>query len=548
VAGAEPLCGAVLVTEDEQGIAARLVEQLAGSGRAVALLRAGVALRETGPAAFEGDLDSEAGLAALLERVRQRLGPIAGLVHLQPLGRTLEPGSLEASRAAVHRGAQGLFLLARALRGDLLEAATRGGACLLVATGGSVGERSRVEPAPPEAAAAGLAKTLAREWPAVRVRVVALDPLESAAEWADRLVVELLAPPDEVQVAYRGGERLGFRAVPAPLGPDDPARLAPDSDWVMLLTGGGRGVTAAVARDLAARYRPTLVLVGQTALPSTPGPHAGLEGPSLRQALLMAARAAGDPEPVATAEAAARRVEREREIRRTLEDLQAVGARAQYVALDIRDTAALTELVSRIRRTYGRLDAVIHGAGVIEDRLVADKALASFERVFATKVDSALALAEALDPATLRLLVFFASTAGRLGNPGQGDYGAANEVLTALAADLDRRWSGRVVSVSWGPWEGVGMVTSELARDLARRGMTLLAPGAGLGAFDQEITRGAKGDAAVILAADAASAEPLVAGVPPGVLAVTTPGPDTNGALRGGRDSNPSGSRSVGTT
>ena len=37
-----------------------------------------------------------------------------------------------------------------------------------------------------------------------------------------------------------------------------------DSAWVILVTGGARGITADVARELAERYQPTLLLVGRT--------------------------------------------------------------------------------------------------------------------------------------------------------------------------------------------------------------------------------------------------------------------------------------------
>ena len=534
------------MTEDSTGVSARLVERLAAGGHSVALVRDGDG-PDTGPHELRGDLDSEQGVETLLARARAGLGPIAALVYLRALGRLDElDGGVTAARAAVGRDARTLFLLARALQRDLTEAAGRGGACLLVATSAPPEGSAGVEPAGAQAAPAGLAKALAREWPTVRVRVVADDGAEPAGPRAERLAQELLADADEIQVAYRAGTRLAFRAVPAPLAPDGPVRLTPDPSWVILLTGGARGITAAVAGDLAARYRPTLVLVGRTPL-GTSDRHAGLAGPALRQALLEEVRHTGRPDLLATTEAQARRLEREREIRRTLEGVRAAGARAEYLAVDARDPTAVRELVDRVRRTYGRLDAVIHGAGLIEDARLGDKTLASFDRVFETKVDGALALIDALDPATLRLLVFFASIAGRLGNRGQADYAAANEALTGLAAELDRRWPTRVVSISWGPWAGGGMVSTEVAAELTRAGMPLLAPEEGCRAFDAEITRGGKGEAAVVLA----TGELLNAGALPrpadateragAGFALTTSESSTNGAVAIERDLDPVG-------
>jgi len=128
----------------------------------------------------------------------------------------------------------------------------------------------------------------------------------------------------------------------------------------------------------------------------------------------------------------------------------------------------------------GRLDAIIHGAGVIEDRLMRDKTRDSFDRVFDTKVAGARALlAHARDD--LRLVVFFSSVSGVFGNRGQTDYAAANEALDHLARDLARtRPRTRVLSVAWGPWGGTGMISPELEREYAQRGVGLIDPEAGV--------------------------------------------------------------------
>jgi NAD(P)-dependent dehydrogenase (short-subunit alcohol dehydrogenase family) len=104
--------------------------------------------------------------------------------------------------------------------------------------------------------------------------------------------------------------------------------------------------------------------------------------------------------------------------------------------------------------------------------------------VFDTKVLPAATIAHRL--ATLHggngqapsTLVLFGSIAGVFGNRGQADYGAANDALDALAWALHGHESVRVLSVDWGPWgadaTGSGMVTEELAREYARRGLGLL--------------------------------------------------------------------------
>jgi NAD(P)-dependent dehydrogenase (short-subunit alcohol dehydrogenase family) len=148
---------------------------------------------------------------------------------------------------------------------------------------------------------------------------------------------------------------------------------------------------------------------------------------------------------------------------------------------------------------YGRLDGVIHGAGVIEDKLIEQKDPDSFQRVFSTKADGAFLLARLLRFDQLRFLIFFSSVAGRFGNRGQGDYAAANEVLSKLAYQLDRKHAARVVAIDWGPWAAGGMVSPELARQFAERGVPLISRDAGVRMFDQELRLGRKGEAEVVV-------------------------------------------------
>jgi NAD(P)-dependent dehydrogenase (short-subunit alcohol dehydrogenase family) len=179
--------------------------------------------------------------------------------------------------------------------------------------------------------------------------------------------------------------------------------------------------------------------------------------------------------------------------------MEAAGASVYYYEVDVRDDIAFGELIGEIYRSYGRLDGVIHGAGVIEDRLIEDKHPDSFDRVFDTKVKSALTLATKLRSDSLRFLVFFSSVAGRFGNRGQSDYAAANEVLNKLAIYLDNQWPGRVLAINWGPWRTTGMASAEVQRQFTERGVQLIPPSAGCRLLDEELRFGHKGQVEVII-------------------------------------------------
>jgi len=147
---------------------------------------------------------------------------------------------------------------------------------------------------------------------------------------------------------------------------------------------------------------------------------------------------------------------------------------------------------------------VIHGAGVIEDGWLLDKARAGIDRVIDTKVDSAFLLAKHLRPDTLKFLAFFTSVAGRFGNRGQADYATANEILGRLAWVLAARWGDRikVAAINWSPWDrtthGAGMVTPEVRRQFEARGVRLVGSAAGRRFLLNELLYGPTADVELV--------------------------------------------------
>src|SRR5207247_1637367 len=72
-------------------------------------------------------------------------------------------------------------------------------------------------------------------------------------------------------------------------------------------------------------------------------------------------------------------------------------------------------------------------------------------------------------------------------------------ILNKLAQFLDRRWPGRVVSINWGPWLTTGMVSPEVQRQFAERGVELIPLEVGCRKLEEELRFGAKGDAEVVI-------------------------------------------------
>jgi NAD(P)-dependent dehydrogenase (short-subunit alcohol dehydrogenase family) len=319
---------------------------------------------------------------------------------------------------------------------------------------------------------------------------------------AERLVGEIECGADFAEIGICGSRRITVRPVRSPLEETDHVGLALDPQAVLLVTGGARGITGAIAIDVARRYQPTLVVVGRTAAGSGAEPEhlAGVRSErELKAALIAEARRTSQPFSAIAIEKAYTALVHQREVRNNLDEMRRLGARVDYRQADVVDDRAFGAVIEDIYGTYSRLDGVIHGAGVIEDTLLEHKTPESFARVFDTKMRSALTLVHHIRPESLRFLALFSSVAGCFGNRGQIDYAAANESLNKLAMYLDLRWPGRIVSLNWGPWATLGLASGAVRQELIDRGMKPIETVPGCLAFDRELRYGRKGQVEVVL-------------------------------------------------
>ncbi|GAB2661898.1 SDR family NAD(P)-dependent oxidoreductase [Nocardia goodfellowii] len=354
---------------------------------------------------------------------------------------------------------------------------------------------------------AGLARTVAREWPEVAVKAIDCERGDrTAEELAEVLGRELLLGGAALDVGlHANGIRTTLTTQPAPpLPAADRSRLGIGTESVLVVTGGGRGITAECCLALARLARPRLVLLGRS--PLTPEPELATtahDQPALVQAILNEARRRGEPAPgPATARAHARSILAGRELRRTLAALAEAGAPTQYLSLDVRDSAALDSALAAVRARWGKITGIVHGAGVVVDKVIADKSTEDFGAVFDTKVVGLRALLAATADDPIDLMCVFGSVAGQYGNAGQSDYAMANEVLSqVVAVEKARRPGLRAHAVCWGPWAG-GMVGADLAAHMRARGVVLIPPAAGASALLTEIAQGGSDERVVICAGD----------------------------------------------
>lgn len=328
----------------------------------------------------------------------------------------------------------------------------------------------------------GLARTLRREWPDVSTACWTLLEAVSGdviAGWLAHGAEDLWIGPDGT----------ASRAILGP--PLAPCPLPAAHSGVWLVTGGARGVTANCAIEVARHSGGTFLLAGRSAETSWPeGVPETADLKSLRGLMASAAVQRGEKPSPAAIDKAARAAIAGLEIRATLAQIRAAGADAHYLQMDTSDPASVGAALASIGQRFGPITGLIHGAGIIADRLVEEKTEDELRRVLATKAEGLFHILSRIDRSALRHVGLFSSASAFFGNRGQSDYAIANAILAnagrALQAELP---AARVKVFDWGPWEG-GMVDATLASHFRQQGVPLIPLAEGARIFAHELLAG----------------------------------------------------------
>ena len=496
-----------LITDDGRGIARGLASRLKNQGFRPVLLSTDQTLSRSSLPFFRLSCHDPEKLDPTVTHLKKEIGPPSGLIHLAPLNKIspfLEMSSKQW-KTRLERDIKSLFLLFKAVEDDLKNASQSGEALVFGATqmGGTFGFNHNENPLfPGHGGISGFLKSLAHEYPNFRIRCLDFSPEAPTHRIIDILSEELFRESGSVEIGFNGNKRmtLGYKKEGLT---DVPGHPLIDSSSHILILGGARGITSLLSHHIAKKYRPTLIIAGRSPLPSQEDPLLLKlkKKKEIIQILIEKKKSAGSTYKPIDIEKSYQRLMMDREIRKNLSSLETAGARYEYHSVDVRNAKEVISLVDHIYKKFGRLDGVIYGAGIIEDKLCSEKTYASFSRVFDTKAHGSFTLIQRLRKEDLKFLIFFSSIAGIFGNKGQTDYAAGNEILNKLALSLANEWPARVISINWGPWASKGMVSPELKNEFLRHGIDLIDPEKALQFMDSELKSSEHKQPEVIFAA-----------------------------------------------
>jgi acyl carrier protein len=169
--------------------------------------------------------------------------------------------------------------------------------------------------------------------------------------------------------------------------------------------------------------------------------------------------------------------------------MEALGASVHLASVDVADEPQLRAFLDDFRADgWPPIRGVVHAAGVLQDGLLVHLDAAALNSVLRPKMTGGWLLHRLLADAPLDFFVLFSSAGALLGQPGQGNYAAANAFLDALAHY--RKAQGRpALSINWGAWSGLGFAETaggkRLAARLALLGIKTIDPSRALEVLDR---------------------------------------------------------------
>lgn len=192
------------------------------------------------------------------------------------------------------------------------------------------------------------------------------------------------------------------------------------SGKVALVTGGSRGIGAAIAHALAAQ--------GADVVAAARGQHAW----------------------------------------GVAEEIVAVGGRAEAISLDVTDRDKLDKVILDVIDRHQRIDILVNNAGIARDQLLMRMKRPDWDAVIETNLTAAFMCTQAvLRPMVKQRwgrIINISSVVAQMGNAGQVNYAASKAGLIGMAKALAREVASRGITVNV---IAPGLIDTEMTRRLA---------------------------------------------------------------------------------
>ncbi|MBW2200560.1 MAG: SDR family NAD(P)-dependent oxidoreductase, partial [Deltaproteobacteria bacterium] len=312
----------------------------------------------------------------------------------------------------------------------------------------------------------GMFLAAALEYPSMLFRSVALDTqtdLKSAMDLA------LDTGNPIIQMIYHDQEAFSMKASNEPLALTRAPKLELQAGAVIVISGGAQGVTYRIAQALAP-FKPRVVLLGRTELdPAAAYDTLRNTDGFVKKAVHRLFKKNGLGPKGDKLEGEGSKALAGLDIARNVSRLSVLGLKASYHCCDVADPQSVARTLDQVVNRYGRIDGIIHGAGLIRDSFMDLMTPEDFKKVLEVKFIGARNLYRASRNQGLRFFAALSSIVAIQGNVGQANYCAANRSLSALLRSWTASHEGLVSkALMLPPIEGTGMAENPEVKELMK--------------------------------------------------------------------------------
>ncbi|MDJ0625355.1 MAG: SDR family NAD(P)-dependent oxidoreductase [Candidatus Caenarcaniphilales bacterium] len=279
------------------------------------------------------------------------------------------------------------------------------------------------------------------ERPNKKIRVIEFNSKINANN-ISKLVNEEMQTADEFySVGYDENEKrykMVYELAETNSKPRSNLSLSPED--IVLVTGGGKGITAECALSLAEKYKCKMALVGSSEISD--------------------------------------------EIRLTLEKYSNKGLSAKYFTCDINNQDSAQNLIKKISAELGQITIVIHGAGINKPRRVEQVSSDQAISEISPKLIGAINIIESLQDSPLKAFFALTSIIGITGMQGNSWYAFSNEALDLVLRNLKKKRAIETGTFAYSVWDEIGMgAKMGSVQKLANIGIGSIQPSIGIKTF-----------------------------------------------------------------
>ncbi len=297
----------------------------------------------------------------------------------------------------------------------------------------------------------GMGKVIREEYSGLRCRCIDYDESATVRELAE----EVFRQSEYYQIAIREGRKYYPQLTPVDLDAIDNSTTGIKEQGVYVITGGTGGIGLQLAQHIALQHQVKLVFISRSRLP-------------VRETWDELIQSAQEPDERVA-------------LIRSLKHLESNGSQLYTYSADVAELDELSPVISRITRQLGKIDGIIHAAGLPGSGLLIEKDGPAFAASVAAKIKGTHHLHLLTRDNPPDFLLLFSSIASVVGGIYLGDYVAGNSYLDAFSGLQTERT--RIISINWTTWTNTGMAKNTGGSlDVAFRSIL---PRHALHAFDQ---------------------------------------------------------------